>query len=364
MSENPLAALRLEIDEIDNEMAVLFQRRMDVSRRVALYKQETGMPIFDSDREKAVLARGAMRIKEEDLRAHYVNFLQSTMDVSKAYQARLLHGMQVAYAGVKGAFAELAARRIFPDANAVGYATFEEAYRAVEEGACDVAVLPLENSINGDVGRVMDLAFFGSLYVNGIYDAVVVQNLLGRRGASLKEIRRVISHPQALGQCAPFLRERGFALQEAENTAEAARRVAESDDRTLAAVGSAEAAAEYGLDILAAHINEKEGNTTRFAVFSRVAKEQDERDGQFLMAFTVKNEAGALAKAVSAIGKAQINLRAIKSRPTKHLSWEYYFLLEGEGNLHSENGKRMLLHLQENCNNLKILGQFEKEREI
>jgi chorismate mutase/prephenate dehydratase len=332
---------------------------MEAAKKVALYKKEVGMPIFDAAREAEVIARGAARIENEAVREYYVNFLHSVMDTSKAYQSRLLNGMQIAFAGESGAFAEIAARRIFPEGTPRAFHDFAEAYSAVEKGLCDAAVLPLENSTNGDVGKVMDLAFFGSLSISGIYEIEVVQNLLVKKGTSLSEIKTVISHPQALGQCAPFLKKLGAELKEASTTAAAAKLVAESEDSSLAAIASAEAAETFGLEVLRSHIHEKGGNTTRFAVFSRARKAPSPADCHFLMVFTVKNEAGALAKAVSAIGTHGFNLRAIKSRPTKHLSWEYYFFCEGEGNIFTPEGEKMLALLKENCNDLKILGAFE-----
>jgi len=208
---------------------------------------------------------------------------------------------------------------------------------------------------------VMDLAFFGSLYINGIYDVEIVQNLLAKKGADFDQIRTVLSHPQALGQCAAFLKKHGLAAREEINTAVAAKIVAESEDMSLAAIGSEEAAEEFGLAVLKNHIQEKGGNTTRFAVFSRTEKLPEASDGKFVMGFTVKNEAGALAKAISAVGTHGFNLRAIKSRPTKHLAWEYYFFCEGDGAIHSVQGREMLDLLKKNCNDLKVIGSFEKE---
>ena len=144
-------------------------------------------------------------------------------------------------------------------------------------------------------------------------------------------------------------------------TAVAAKLVAEGDDSTVAAIGSEAAAEVFGLEVLKSHINEKGGNTTRFAVFCPAVETPSEKDEHFVMVFTVKNEAGALAKAVSAIGECGFNLRAIKSRPTKNLSWEYYFFCEGDGRILSPEGEKMLKLLEENCNDLKVLGSYEKE---
>lgn len=359
-----LEKARLDINDIDKEMAALFVRRMEAARQVAHYKKEHGLPVEDTAREEAILERNASYIEDESYRSYYVPFLRQTMELSKKYQHRLLDGMRVAYSGVKGAFANIVAARIFPDATCVPYGDFAAAYRAVEKGECDCALLPVENSFNGDVGKVLDLAFFGPLFVSGVYEAEIVQHLLGVKGAKVENIRQVISHPQALGQCAAYIEKHGLESIEAVNTAVAARQVAESGRPELAAIGSEEAAAEYGLQVLATHINESSTNTTRFAVFTRAQRTESPRDDRFLLLFTVKNTAGSLGEAISVIGRHGFNLRALKSRPTKELVWDYYFYAEGEGNIGSEAGKAMLAQLQNCCSHLKVLGAYDRERKI
>lgn len=356
-----LEKARLAINNVDKQMAELFEQRMDAARIVAQYKKENGLKIDDFAREEEVISNNTALINDEDYKSYYINFLRETINLSKLLQHRLLEGMRVAYSGVEGAFANIVAEKIFPDANCVGYKDFKAAYDAVVNGECDCAVLPIENSFNGDVGKVMDLSFFGSLYVNGVYEAEIVQNLLGVKGAKREDIKTVISHSQALGQCASYIEENGFKMQEAVNTAVAAKTVAESGDKTIAAIGSAEAAEKFGLVKIESHINESNQNSTRFAVFSRSEKAHLTTDNHFIMLFTVNNAAGSLGKAISVIGEHGFNLKALKSRPTKELVWDYYFYAEGEGNIGSEQGEKMLKKLSECCSNLKILGSFEKE---
>ena len=352
------------INGVDAEMATLFERRMDAVRMVAAYKKEHGVPVDDLAREASMLKHGAARISNEAYRSYYVNFLQSVIDISKSMQHRLLDGMRVAYSGVEGAVANIAADRIFPDATAVSCSDFAAAYEAVVSGNCDCALLPVENSFNGDVGKVMDLAFFGPLFVTGVYEAEIVQNLLAVKGTTIGEIKQVISHPQALGQCAPYIEQHGFEPIEAVNTAVAARRVAELGRHDIAAIGSEEAAEKFGLVKLEGHINKSSTNTTRFAVFSRAQRAPSTKDERFIMLFTVKTAAGFLGRAVSVIGEYGFNLRALKSRPTKELVWDYYFYAEGEGNIHSEQGKQMIRELKKCCSHLKILGSYERELHI
>ncbi len=359
-----LEKARLEINEADSEMCRLFEKRMNAVKAVAAYKKEHGLPVDDFVREEAMIKRNSKLIKDEEFRSYYVNFLHSSIDISKKMQHKLLDGMRVAYSGVVGAFANIVAERIFPDAIAVPYPDFKSAYKSVENGECDVALLPVENSYNGDVGNVMDLAFFGSLFVTGVYEAEIVQNLLAPKGATLSGIKTVISHPQALGQCALFIEKHGFETREAVNTAVAVQEVARLGRTDLAAIGSAEAAEKFGLVKIEGHINEASNNTTRFAVFSRARRTPSETDAHFIMLFTVKNEAGFLGRAVSVIGEHGFNLKALKSRPTKELIWDYYFYAEGEGNIYSEQGEKMKKALRSCCSNFKVLGTFEKEMKV
>lgn len=349
------------INDTDKQIAELFVKRMNAVKQVAEYKRLHGMQVFDSQREADVIKRNSKLVENEELKSYYVSFLQSNMEISKAYQHRLLEGMHIAFSGVKGAFAEVAAKKIFPDGVTVAFTDFKAAYNSVVEGVTDCAILPIENSFNGDVGQVMDLAFFGPLHINGIYDIGIVQNLIGNDGADLNRIKKVISHPQAIGQCAEYIKANNLEIIESINTAVAAKQVAESRRNDIAAIGSEEAAKEYGLKIIKSHINESGSNTTRFAVFSRTAKQASTDDKHFILFFTVNNEAGALGKAISIIGDNGFNLKALKSRPTKELVWSYYFYAEGEGNINSEKGTKMLSELSKKCSELKVIGSFEKE---
>ena len=179
-----LDAAREEICAIDKEMAALFERRMNAAKVVAEYKKENGLPVFDAGREAYLIERNSAYIEDGVLKDYYIEFLKNTMDISKSYQKRLLNGMRVAYSGVPGAFAYIAVSKIFDCALPVSYGSFKEAYEAVEKGGCDCAVLPVENSYAGDVSQVMDLAFFGSLHITGIYDLSVSHNLLAKKGNS------------------------------------------------------------------------------------------------------------------------------------------------------------------------------------
>lgn len=360
-----LKQARQTINELDKQIAALFCERMEAVRTVAEYKLKRGLSVLDTSRETEVLNRNAALVNDPELRAYYLLFQQSVMDISKKYQHRLIEGVRIAYSGVEGAFAHIAAGRIFPDGQLVSHPDFPSAYNAVVSGECDCAVLPIENSYAGEVGQVLDLMFTGSLYINGVYDLQVTQNLLGVPGAALADITTVVSHPQALDQCAGYIKKHGFAEHRASNTAVAAQIVAEQGDKTVAAIASAETAGLYGLSVIDHDINESAQNTTRFAVFSRVKNEENGgKENKFLLLFTVNNVAGALAKAVSVIGGHGFNMKALRSRPVKDHAWQYYFYVEAEGDQTSEEGQKMLAELSHHCDMLKVVGHYAIEKTL
>jgi len=279
-----------------------------------------------------------------------------------------LNKLKIAYSGVQGAFAQVAAGKIFPEGELISFASFRQAYEAVKKNECDYAVLPIENSFAGEVAQVTDLLYGGTLKIAGIFELAIVHNLLGTKDSELSKIRTVYSHPQALDQCSEYIYVHGFEKRVATNTAQAAKEVALQNDPGLAAIASRETAAIYGLKILEEAINESESNTTRFVVLSAgkettnpQQREIFKRKEAFTIILIVKNEAGAVARAITTIGDFGFNMRTLRSRPQKKLAWSYYFYIEGEGNLDTVTGVNMLKALKENCEIVKVLGNYPKD---
>ena len=358
-----LDTARQEINRIDAEMARLFEQRMAAARLVAEHKMERGLPIKDEAREAALIDRNSTLIEDDTIREYYVQFLRSTIDVSCDYQRRLMGTLRVAYSGVEGAFAHISAGRIFPNAERISHKDFRSAYNAVRRGTCDCAVLPIENSYNGEVGEVMDLLFFGPLHVNGVYELSIRQNLIVLPGTHIEDIKTVFSHPQALGQCSGYLHDHGWQQVEYANTALAAEHVAKLNDKSVAAIASEETAALYGLEVLQANINASRQNTTRFAVVSRTENRSlgKQMGDHFMLVFTSRNEAGSLARALDVLGNTYgYNMRTLRSRPVKELLWEYYFYLEAEGDIFSTKGQQMLRDMEPFCDRIKVIGTFAR----
>ena len=314
-------------------------------------------------REAEVKEKNAALVDDEEIRSYYVKYIESVMSLSRAYQDRLTAGMKVAFSGTEGAFAHIASESIFPHARKIAYDDFASAYRSVEDGISDVAVLPIENSYNGEVSQVTDLMFSGSLYINSVFELAVTHDLLATPGATLDSIKEVISHPQALAQCAEFLREHKLKTREYSNTALAAKLVSESKNPSVAAIASEEAAKIFGLNVLERNINSSRQNTTRFAVFSRTQNPlpQDKMGVHSIFMFTVPDKAGALAKAIEIIGKHGFNMITLRSRPMKELLWRYYFYVEAEGNIYSGEGQAMLAELRLHCHKLSAVGTYVKD---
>jgi hypothetical protein len=325
MSE--LDQIRENINSIDEQMAQLFQKRMEMSARVADFKKERGLSIRDAEREQELIDRNRRSIRDPAVAAYYVQFLRGILDLSCAYQSKLLNGMKVAYSGVKGAYGYLAARRMFPEAQLVAYPDFAAAHRAVELGEADSVVLPLENSCAGEVGAVMDLLFSGELYINQVLDMEIDHSLLGVEGAAAdtEYVRR-------------------------------------ANDPALAAIASEDAAEVFGLRVLERGINTMRTNTTRFAALSRTQNQPEttkkREDENFVLVFTVQNDAGSLAQTLNIIGAHGYNMRTLRSRPMKGLSWKYFFYVEAEGCINNTNGREMLQELSATCAKLRLVGAY------
>lgn len=341
-----LEELRERIDSLDKTLREAFLARMQA--------------VLDAAREEAVVEKNlaALAGDEKAMAPYYEDFVRHNMALSRALQQALLGRGAVAYQGVEGAFSHIALRRLFPHARAVGFAAWADVFRAVENGEAEYGVLPFENSSVGDVSEVLDLCFsHPKLCVCDVYDLPVGQNLLGVPGAALGDVKTVFSHPQALHQCAGFIKTLGLAQQEAANTALAAQEVARRGDKALAAIASEETAGLYGLCVLARNINGSEDNTTRFIVIGKALREKGNR---FSLLFTVDHKAGALARVMRVIGEEGFNLECIKSRPMPHVAWEYYFYAELVGDCSGAAAQALLEKLGAVCRTVRVLGVYSR----
>ena len=355
---NALEQARVEIDAVDAQLAALFERRMAAVLSVAQYKQSHGLPIFDASREAVVLEKSAARIQNPVLRPYYKDHVQHMMDVAKQYEAEVLGQNRAAYQGVEGAFAHIALKALFPHAEAVSYPTWDEVFNAVANGDAAHGVVPFENSHAGDVSAVLDLCYnHPELWVVDVYDLPISQNLLVLPGTQLSEIKSVYSHQQAIAQSETFLKQFHLPATAMPNTAMAAKFVAESGDKSKAAIASVETAALYGLEVLVPSINTDGDNTTRFIVLSR---EKPTVGNRFSLLFTVDNKPGKLGEVIQLIGASGFNMESIKSRPMPHVPFEYYFYVELVGDPTRDETAALLHELDRICRTVRLLGVYTK----
>ncbi len=352
---NQLEAARTAINEIDQQMAALFEARMQAVEQVAAYKQQHGLPVLDTSRETQVVKKNSSYIQNQAYLPYYTQFITTLMNLSKEYQHAKGHQRAVAYFGEQGAFTYIAASRLFQRQDGLACPTFEGVFQAVQNGEAAYGVLPFENSYTGEVGEVLDLLLQYDVHITAIYDLAIKQNLLGLSGAKLSDIKQVYSHHQAIGQCKDFLDQHGFEVIPYANTAGAAQYVSEAKDNSKAAIASAETAGLFGLTILAENINTSAQNTTRFIVISNLPQTTGNR---FNLLFTVGHKAGQLAKIMEIIGGFGFNLESIKSRPLHNLPWQYYFYIEVIGNLQDQRTRELIEKLKQNCTSLKVLGSY------
>ena len=355
-----LEEVRQEIDEIDAQLAKLFEKRMQAANEVAQYKMENDMPVFDPVREKVVIQKSKEQIHDESLKEDYGAWIQKLMDISKKRQRQMMSANTVAYCGIEGAFAHSVTTRLFPDADQKACKSFDEVFEAVCANEAVYGVLPLENSNSGLVGEVMDGLLNYPIYIHQVVDERIEQCLLGTKEATLSDIKWVYSKDQALWQSKDFLDRLHVETIAYPNTALAAQYVAQQNDKTKAAIGSKENASLYGLNILAENIELDSSNTTRFLVIS--TKENEQLGDYCSLLISVNNTVGSLAKAINVISAFGLDMDCLQSRPRKGHPFEYFFYIQADGKTNRENLEACLQALRPVCLINKWLGSYAIQR--
>ena len=353
-----LKSARNKINQIDSQMAQLFEQRMQAVEDVIAYKLSHQMEILDSSREAQVIEKNSAYIQNPIYKPYYTAFIKDVMKQSRAYQKARINQNRIAYAGTLGAFSHIAAKQLFPDETLVHLPTFQEVVAQVESGEASYGVLPFENSYTGEVGENMDLILSHNICIHRMYDLKIHQNLLGVKGAEISGIRQVYSKDQAISQSKKFLEGRGIECIPYPNTAMAAQYIAEQNDITKAAIASKETAELYGLSILAENINTSNDNTTRFIV---IGKQLPTTGNRISLVFTLPHTTGSLAKVMSLISDYGINMESIHSRSLKDEPFAYYFYVELVAQLQGADFTALYKAMEPLCKQIKIAGYYTKE---
>lgn len=373
-----LQDLREQLDEIDEQIVALYEKRMGVCEKVGDIKINAGRKIFDKQREKEKLAAVTSQVTDEFHKKGLTELFEQLMSMSRKLQYQMLtkrgalgrlpfigvdkldwENSRIVFQGTKGAYSQAAMERYFgEDINSFHVETFRDAMEAIEEGSADFAVLPIENSSAGAVNEVYDLLMEFENYIVGEVFLPIEHTLAGVPGTDLSKIERVYSHPQALMQSSRFLDEhRDWQQISVANTAIAAKRVKEDQDPTKAAICSEYCADFYGLEVLERKINHNDKNTTRFIIVTN-QKIFLKDATKISICFEGAHERGSLYHLLSHFIYNDLNMTKIESRPIEGRNWEYCFFVDFEGNMADGAVKNAIRGLREESRSLKILGNY------
>ena len=369
-----LSKIRTDIDRIDEEIAHLFEERMETVNKVAEYKKINNLPVRDKVREKVVLDKCRQRVQNSAYADGLRKIMAQIMDISVDREKKILattekpstaewlnaDKVSVGYQGVAGAYSYLAVKKYFANDNIEinNYTLFEDVTRAVREGVVKYGVLPIENSSTGGITEVYDLIRQYGCYIIGEQCVKVEHNLMAWPGTKLENITEVYSHPQGFSQCRPFFRQYPqMQLIPYFNTAKGAELVSEKKTNYMAAVTSKEAASIYGLEILAAGINANTNNYTRFFVIAAEPIKSKAAD-KITLVVTLQHEPGSLYRLLGYFQEGGLNLLNIESRPIEGKSWEYFFHIDVSGNLEDGAVKDALKKIEKEATECKILGNY------
>lgn len=379
-----LDELRKEIDEIDEKILQLYERRMETARQVGEWKKEKGMKVYDPMREKDLLDRKMSTLSDPGLKQgarglfellmrfsrqqqYAVGAMQETVKkagfdgyLSKVSASREpVESPLVLYQGQPGAYGEEAAVRFFgEDAQKSNRKDFESVFKSLHEGVGDYGVVPIENNSTGSIGSVYDLLGKYGCFIVGEQVVPVDHCLMAPKGATLSTITDVYSHEQGFQQSEPFLKgHEDWNRRMMANTAESARFVKDCGEVTKAAIASRRAAEIYGLEILSESINFNTENHTRFAVVSKVM-ELREGSNKISTMFTISHESGSLHRMIAIFAQRGMNLLKIESRPIIGKTWEYLFFADLSGNLKSEGMESLIFELVEESHSFEVLGNY------
>ena len=374
-----LQECRNQIDQIDDEMIRLFEKRMKVCEEVARYKIHTGKKVLDPKREQDKLkvlrekahgefnALGAQELFRQIMaisrKRQYQLLTESGVEEEEdfCFVERLpLKDVKVVFQGVEGAYSYAAMRTYFEEDKISSYhvKTWRDAMEDVAAGRADYAVLPLENSTAGIVADMYDLLMEYDLFIVGEQIIRVEHVLLGNPGTSLSDVKCVCSHPQGLAQCKKYIEQHpSWKKVEVENTAGAAKKVKEDKDPAQAAIASREAGEVFGLEVLAENICENDKNSTRFIILGKEPV-YEKSASKVSICFELPHASGTLYSMLSHIIYNGLNMTKIESRPIPGKTWEYRFFVDFEGNLRDSAVKNAICGLDAEANLLRVLGNY------
>ena len=379
--ENNLQDLRAPIDAVDDEILRLFQERMNISSGIAEYKKANNLPVMDLKRERDKLSDLIEKSNGEF--KSYTSVLYSLLfELSRSYQDRILYPSsdlkeKVSYAidntnklfppcatvacqGVEGAYSQHACEKLFQIPRIMYFNNFAGIFASIDKGLCDYGVLPIENSTAGSVKQIYDLMMYYNFNIVRSVRVKVDHNLLAKKGTDISKIREIYSHEHALAQCTNYINSLdNVKVTVVENTAVAAKMVAESDRDDVAAISSRSCAPLYGLDCLASSVQDKGNNYTRFICISKNLEIYPGADRTSLM-MIISHKPGALYRVLARFYALGINLVKLESRPIPDRDFEFMFYFDLDTPVYSSEFIQLICELDSLCEEFRYLGSYSE----
>lgn len=372
-----LKSIRNQIDDIDSKILELFVERMALASDVADYKRQNGLEVYQHGREKEVLER-ISKLSPKEFEKGARMLFANIMDISKTLQTDILSdegkfttttvqkiNPKVACQGTKGSYSEVAYESLFGKNSSLEFhETFDEVFKAVDNGKVDYGILPIENNTAGDVAQTYELMNKYSFYISKVVAIPVKHVLACVKGSDFSQISKVYSHEQALRQCSGFFENNpSIAPKVYENTATAAKMVAEKGDFTVAAICSTESAMLYNLEIIRTEIADNLENYTRFICISKEL-EIDEDADTISVALSTRNEPAALYRLLTKFAVNGLNLTKIENKPLpatvkKEHEFDVLFYLDFTGSVRDRSVSRLLNSLESGMKFYKFLGNYK-----
>lgn len=379
--EQELEQAREHINQIDKQLVELFVQRMENALRIGLYKEAHGLPILDKTREREVLAQVAAATGPK-LESYGKVLYSVLMDLSRSYQnshrkgesslcgeiraaittgeEQFPSGGNVACQGVEGAYSQQACDKLFSCANILYFRTFEGVFQAVDQGLCRYGILPVENSTAGSIGDVYDLMRRYQFFIVRGIKLRIDHTLLAKPNTKLSQITEIFSHDQGLQQCSAFIKEHpDLKATMCENTAIAARTVAQSHREDVAAISSRECAQLYGLSILSDKIQNSENNYTRFICISKKLEIYLGASKTSLM-LELPHRPGALYSVIAHIASLNLNLTKLESRPIPGKDFEFMFYFDLEAPAQDPRTLALIDQLERDLDQFTYLGSYSE----
>ena len=368
-------------DIIDKQFLDLFEQRMQVSKEIAAFKKEKNLSVLDLKREREKMNEIIERSPEE-LKGYSAILYSLIFEISRSYQNRLI-GVRtdimdimkkaidntpklfpeiapVACQGIEGANSQIACDKLFRNANIMYFANFEAVFSAIEKGLCKYGVIPVENSTAGSVNKVYDLMLRHNFKIVRSIRLKIEHNLLVNPGTKLDQIKEIYSHEQAIAQCSEFLSTlNGVKIIPCENTAVAAKSVAESGKNTVAALASSMCMKYYGLECLQESVQNTDNNYTRFICISKDLEIYPGADRTSIMA-TLPHEPGSLYKLLSRLYALGINLNKLESRPIPDRDFEFMFYFDLDTPVYSPKFMQFMGELESVYETFTYLGSYSE----